>query len=258
MRIWDIHPGYLNRQSLLGEHRELHALVSIMVNRKKGYSGHPETLRWVGCGWALTMRHKLLAAEMAFRGYREQSPVPEAAGRGIWPEKYLDAPGEQFRLLAAKYRDKEQGRIPLPRNGQQLWSQHKYSVMARNISLYKKIGKQVAGTAGTEYTALAALLTETLRTAPSAGGIRNALQHMQGHVSEYIPNSEQKSKAGTLGEVLHRVQQGALAKQEPYLLASTALSELEVWIPVPEQQAGTEETVQEADSCQEHHCSRSA
>ena len=52
MRIWDIHPGYLNNQSLLGEHRELHGIVSILVNKKKGYSQHPETKRWVGYDWA--------------------------------------------------------------------------------------------------------------------------------------------------------------------------------------------------------------
>jgi len=34
MRIWDIHPGYLNRQSLLGEHRELHGIFSIITNKK--------------------------------------------------------------------------------------------------------------------------------------------------------------------------------------------------------------------------------
>ena len=68
MRIWDLNPGYLNRQSLLGEHRELHGIVSILVNKKKGYAKHPETLRWVKHGWALTMRHNLLAAEMSLRG----------------------------------------------------------------------------------------------------------------------------------------------------------------------------------------------
>ncbi len=45
MRIWDINSGYLNSQNLLGEHRELHGFVSIIVNKKKGYAKHPETLR---------------------------------------------------------------------------------------------------------------------------------------------------------------------------------------------------------------------
>jgi len=49
--------------------------VPILVNRRKGYSRHPETLRWVGYGWALHMRHRQLAAEMALRGYHDRSPV---------------------------------------------------------------------------------------------------------------------------------------------------------------------------------------
>jgi hypothetical protein len=31
MRVWDADPGYLNRQSLLGEHREIHAILSIVT-----------------------------------------------------------------------------------------------------------------------------------------------------------------------------------------------------------------------------------
>ncbi|WP_319576332.1 pyrimidine dimer DNA glycosylase/endonuclease V [uncultured Desulfobacter sp.] len=69
MRIWDLHPGYLNRRSLLGEHRELHGMASIIVNGKKGYARHPETLRWMNFGWALNKRHQLLSAEMKLRGF---------------------------------------------------------------------------------------------------------------------------------------------------------------------------------------------
>lgn len=39
MRIWDISPAYLNRQSLLGEHRELHGLYNILSESKKGIPG---------------------------------------------------------------------------------------------------------------------------------------------------------------------------------------------------------------------------
>ncbi len=240
MRIWDINPGYLNRQSLLGEHRELHGIVSIIVNGKKGYSKHPETLRWVGYEWALKMRHELLAAEMSLRGFNEKTPVLTTSNEGIfnegvWPEEYIDAPREQFTLLAAKYEEREQGRIPLPKNGQQLWSQHKYSVMARDVPLYKKIGREVANASSPDsaedFSALATLLIETLRTAPSPGGIRNALQHMWGYVSGHISRLERNTEAWTLNKLLQGVQQGALESQEPYLLASTALSELKIWIP---------------------------
>ena len=107
MRVWDIHPGYLNRQSLLGEHRELHGLVSILVNGKKGYSQHPETLRWVGYGWALKQRHRELVAEMNLRGYQDKSPVRTRSNLGVWPSVYIDEPHIQLKLLKAKYENKE-------------------------------------------------------------------------------------------------------------------------------------------------------
>lgn len=235
MRIWDIDPGYLNRQSLLGEHRELHGIVSILVNGKKGYSRHPETIRWVGHGWALMMRHQLLAAEMKFRQYTDRSPVCMYTQEDCWPKVYIDEPYLQFRILAEKYKDKEQGRILLPANAQQLWSQHKYSVLAREVNLYKKIGRQVAAMSPTDdFSAIANVLAATLRTRPSPGGIRNALQHMWGYVSD-----GSVSKLGferwSLQTLLHETQLRVREKNEPYLMASTALCELEVWIAPPEQ-----------------------
>lgn len=78
VRIWDLTPGYLNRGSLLGEHRELHGLHSILVNSKKGYANHPETLRWVGALGDLVGRHNQLIAEMSPEGVRR----PDAFGVG--------------------------------------------------------------------------------------------------------------------------------------------------------------------------------
>ncbi|WP_321419587.1 pyrimidine dimer DNA glycosylase/endonuclease V [uncultured Desulfobacter sp.] len=98
MRIWDLHPGYLNRQSLLGEHRELHGMVSILINHKKGYARHPETLRWMDLGWALNKRHQLLAAEMTLRGYNDKSPVRTRKNNGLWPDSYIDEPYVQIQL----------------------------------------------------------------------------------------------------------------------------------------------------------------
>jgi len=184
MRIWDINPGYLNRQSLLGEHRELHGIVSIIVNSKKGYSKHPETIRWINHGWALKMRHQLLASEMSLRNFTDRTPVVICTNKGVWPDKYIDEPRQQFKILEDKYINKEQGRIPLPTHAQQLWSQHKYSVLARDVNLYKKIGKQVSTMPSNyDFSALSKSLTELLRMPPSMGGIRNALQHMWGYIS---------------------------------------------------------------------------
>jgi len=230
MRIWDINPGYLNRQSLLGEHRELHGIVSIMVNGKKGYAQHPETLRWIGHGWALRMRHQLLAAEMSLRNFTDRTPVALSANEGTWPEAYIDEPRQQFIILADKHKDKEQGRIPLPENAQQLWRQHKYSVMARDVNLYRHIGQQVATMPATQdFSALATMLAELLRVPPAVGGMRNALQHMWGYVS-HMSAARQDIETWSLTKLFKEMQRGVLASKEPYLMASTALSELQVWI----------------------------
>lgn len=229
MRVWDVSPGYLNRQSLLGEHRELHGLVSILVNGKKGYSQHPETLRWVGFGWALRMRHQLLSVEMALRGYRDNTPVTLEDNLGHWPDTFIDPPAQQYVLLIDKYRDKEPGRIPLPTTAQQLWSQHKYSVLARDPEQYRHIGQALAK-AELSFAELALTLTHLLRQAPSEGRIRNALQHMWGYVCEEpTANSNDQLANGPLLALLHEIQQRAKAQECEYLLHSTALSELAAW-----------------------------
>jgi hypothetical protein len=230
MRIWDISPGYLNRQSLLGEHRELHGIVSILVNGKKGYARHPETLRWVGHGWALSMRHRQLKCEMALRGYTDKSPVVTRSGKGQWPKRSIDSPEQQFQLLKEKYIDREEGRIPLPRSVQELWSHHKYSVLARSPEIYKTIGREVALTA-VDFSSLALLFTKQLREQPTKGGIRNAALHMWGYVSDIQKDNKPDVNNWPLPKLLQQIQKRAITEDVHYLLGSTALSELMVWLP---------------------------
>jgi hypothetical protein len=229
MRIWDINPGYLNRQSLLGEHRELHAIVSIVVNQKRGYAHHPETLRWAKYGWAITKRHQLLAAEMAIRGYTDRSPVVLTENVGQWPQSYVDAPGEQFSILGQKYLNKEPGRIPLPSTTQQLWRHHKYSILARDVNVYRSMGRRIATLKGNqEFADIALQVTELLYKPPTTGGIQNALQHMWGYVSHSDPIGSDDFESLSLEQLLNEIQERATA--HPYILHSTVLSELRVWI----------------------------
>ncbi|PKN52075.1 MAG: hypothetical protein CVU55_08445 [Deltaproteobacteria bacterium HGW-Deltaproteobacteria-13] len=230
MRIWDVNPGYLNRQSLLGEHRELHAIVSIFINNKKGYSRHPETLRWQGFGWALNQRHRLLVAEMKLRGYIDRSPVFLKTQSQRWPEVFVDSPAVQFSILSGKYTKTEQGRIPLPQNAQQLWAQHKYSVMARDVAEYKRIGRWVAsGKTGNAISDIYPELVSLLRRPPGEGNLRNAIQHMWGYVSPCttFPGKviERKSMQGLLKEI----QRLTFLHNIVYLKESTALGELSAW-----------------------------
>lgn len=226
MRVWDVDPGYLARQQLLGEHRELHGLANILIHGKKGYARHPETLRWVGCLPALAMRHRLLAAEMALRGYQDRSPLDVDMQVIEWPQVWIDAPAQQLLLLKDKYAaDGRSGRIPLPKNTQQLWAQHKYSVMARSPKLYQELGPEVAhGRYRDDMDALTLVLVEQLRSPPEAGRLRNALLHMWGYVAR---EGEQPDEDNRI--LLARIQALAVEDNKDYLLHSTALSELAAW-----------------------------
>lgn len=144
MRVWDIHPGYLSRQSLLGEHAEIHALYNIITGNKRGYSRHPETLRWAENSDLLVLRHNLLTLEMKLRGFQHHSPLPFSTDRSERERfkdiSYVDLPSAQFEILRKKYAaNVQKGRIPLPANGTEFWAHHKYSVMARGYQYYKEI-----------------------------------------------------------------------------------------------------------------------
>jgi len=219
VRIWDLSAGFLSRGSLLGEHRELHGLLAIIEQAKRGYARHPETMRWRGHLGALRRRHDLLVAEMALRGYCDRSPV-RAGRRSSWPRVYIDSPGEQIAILGRKYAGGDRGRIRLPRSNQELWAAHKYSVLARDQAAYRAIGRRVSRLRrGADLAPLALELVELLRRPPSAGDLHNVLLHMWGHVRD--------PAAAPSFAILQR---RAVERAEPYLIGSTALSELAVWL----------------------------
>jgi hypothetical protein len=231
MRIWDINPGYLNDQSLLGEHRELHGIVSILVNNKKGYSRHPETLRWQGFGWALSRRHALLRAEMQIRGFHDRTPVELAHPADLWPGIFIDPPAAQFDLLAEKYKQKKQGRIPLPINVRELWAQHKYSIMARDQQSYVSLGRMIGGDISrTTFDRIALTLTYLMRVQSPEGRLRIALQHMWEYVADYSTPGMSETDHTTAGALLTTIQDLAKRHNIAHLLQSTALSELGAWL----------------------------
>ena len=231
MRVWDVSPGYLDRLRLLGEHRELHGIHVILSEGKRGYANHPETRRWDGCLDALALRHGQLAAEARLRGYTDRTPLPIPRGSCAWPRTFVTEPAEQFALLRRKYGAAGKGRIPLPRNVQQLWAHHKYSVMARSVPDYEAIGRLVArkGTAPS-IADLSNTLVGILRERPGRARLVNALEHMWGHVRPHALAEEAGGfKRGPAAAALAIVQTVAMRCGEPYLVRSTALSELAVY-----------------------------
>ena len=103
MRIWDIPPSRLCRNHLLGEHRELHAMWVIITERKKGYSLHPETIRWKGKLKAMYLRHEELVKEMINRGYDHKSPLDKRKATGKSKQDFfVDIPSKQIQILKQK------------------------------------------------------------------------------------------------------------------------------------------------------------
>ena len=103
MRIWDVSPIKLCKDHLLGEHRELHAIWTVITENKKGYSKHPETIRWIGKLGALYLRHELLVIEMKRRGYNHHSPLDKKNAIGKSKQDvFVDSPGKQVQILRQK------------------------------------------------------------------------------------------------------------------------------------------------------------
>lgn len=228
MPIWDIQPCYLNRRSLLGEHRELHALATITRDNLKGYSSHPETKRWKGHGWALKQRHLLLVAEMNFLGYKHHSSIRINSGAGTWPTAFIDTPASQFEILNHKYTDKECGRIPLPKTTQELWSTHKYSVLARDQYVYRELGQRISRLRGNSgFSKLALELTELIRIPPKSGEARNAVHHMWGHMGDRSGYPSERLEC--LSCMLQIIREYARKNPRTYLSGQTAVIELSTW-----------------------------
>ncbi len=103
MRVWDIPPKLLCDKHLLGEHAEIHALWTVITKGKKGYSSHPETIRWRGRLKALYLRHDAVSKEMARRGFNHSSFLDENLATGEMNQtEYVDSVAEQKRLLSMK------------------------------------------------------------------------------------------------------------------------------------------------------------
>lgn len=72
MRMWMIDPKLMCRRHLLGEHRELHALIGIL---RKGTSIQGYLDKNLIEVYNIPNRHEEIVKEMRIRGYRHKSPL---------------------------------------------------------------------------------------------------------------------------------------------------------------------------------------
>ena len=81
-----------------------------------------------------------------------------------------------------------------------------------------------------ELSELTKLLTEKLREKPPAGGIRNALQHMWGYVSTSSITFKKSFETLSMSRLLAEIRIRAFSDNVLYLIESTAISDLMLWI----------------------------
>lgn len=103
MRIWDLPVNILCDLHLLGEHRELHTIWSVLLHGKNGgYSKHPETLRWKGKLAALFARHACQVKEMQNRKFNHLSPLFLPKIDCVDQEVLVDSLERQVKILNNK------------------------------------------------------------------------------------------------------------------------------------------------------------
>ncbi len=213
MTLWQISPAYFKTDDLLIERAQLKA-------------EQPKD----ACQNEYCRRLKLINAELALRGCTNYDGL--VANNDLLKKIAIaETTAQQFAILTKRYHNKSAGRIALPHNAVALWTQHKYAIMARSISLYKTIGKTVATNNDQQYfETLATTLTNGLVERPTRGMLLNALQHMWGYIADVSTIKKSEVDKLKLNELLSEIQHCALKVKQPYLLKQVALSELAIWL----------------------------
>ena len=233
MRVWDVHPEYLDRGGLLGQHVEIHAITSVL-DGARGYGNHPEVLRWAGRFAALEEVHGITVQEMRLRGFNHRSPLSPVSERGSAEHPpSLIPPTDQMELIRGKLRERGGvGRIPAPDRGTTFWAQHKYSVMARGYRQYRELSAAMPGYGDlgiADSGDLVGTILCAVRRPVLPGALHNTLDHIWGHLKrEADPTERAEYEAardgGDAERALMRLFAMAEKYSEVYLLHSTVFA----------------------------------
>ncbi len=86
MRLWSLHPKYLDRAGLLALWREGLLAQKVLLGKTKGYHSHPQLARFRACSDPVRAIGRYLEAvlgESRNRGYRFDGSKIEKIGRGV-------------------------------------------------------------------------------------------------------------------------------------------------------------------------------
>ena len=121
MRLWTIHPGYLDTKGLLAAWREGLLAQKVLAGGTRGYKNHPQLDRFKASERPLDLMAVYLAdiqAEAARRGYSFDASkigVEVAPGSGAGMSARIAVPSGQieyeFELLKAKLESRDRARL---------------------------------------------------------------------------------------------------------------------------------------------------
>ena len=114
MRVWTLHPKYLDAQGLVALWRETLLAQKVLRGETKGYRNHPQLIRFRECSdplAAIGAHLRVVADEAEVRGYSfdtskimsEQpcKPIPETEGQLLYEWQHLRA--KLFARSPARY-----------------------------------------------------------------------------------------------------------------------------------------------------------
>ena len=106
MRLWSLHPKYLDPQGLVALWREALLAQAVLNGKTRGYTRHPQLDRFRDDPKAICAYLRAVAAEAKSRGYRfDESKVPRVRHRG--PIAVTDEQLRyEWRHLRAKLRER--------------------------------------------------------------------------------------------------------------------------------------------------------
>lgn len=230
--ILDLHPGYLGNKHIVDEYQLLQSVLTRHSDPDTWLTAKTGVQLWSKYSWAAYHRYRWLEGELIFRGVAHESTQTKfqrIVNENCWPESSC-TPAQQLKAISGMRIHADTARLPLPKNAQQVWAQHKYSVMARDNNLYREMGPKVAGLkTEAEFADLVNELTYSLQMQPSEGGLRNAAQHMWGHVSGN-EKVDMDFVDWSLSRLLNEIKLRVINQEETYLLHSTALTEFQAWL----------------------------
>jgi hypothetical protein len=103
MRIWSLHPAYLDSKGLLALWRETLLAKHVLLGKTEGYTRHPQLIRFKNTNYAIEYVNQYLEEvyiESQSRGYhfdktkignyKEREKIPVTSGQVYFERKHLE------------------------------------------------------------------------------------------------------------------------------------------------------------------------